>query len=152
MTLEQQGALGFGLVIGWFLYFVNRYRRSEASFTDITTVLGAVGGAAVTSLFPGSTALFGAYGVGLAIGFFGYFLVLVVMVGISDNFGVDYFLDGRRKGPGTGESIPGEVNQPAFAFDDVEGGGGGGGAPGSPAVQAGIAAGIAAAMAMQERR
>ncbi|MET0180055.1 MAG: hypothetical protein ABW194_06170 [Novosphingobium sp.] len=148
MSLAEQGALGFGLVIGWFLYFVNRYRRSDASFADITTVLGAVGGAAVTSLFPGGTALFGAYGVGLAIGFFGYFLVLVVMVGISDNFGIDYFLDGRRKEPGAGEGIPGEIKPPTFAFDDPGGAGGGG----SPAVQAGIAAGVAAATALSERR
>jgi hypothetical protein len=139
MTMEQGGALGFGLVIGWFLYFVNRYRRSEASFTDITTVLGAVGGAAVTSLFPGSTALFGAYGVGLAIGFFSYFLILVVMVAMSPNFGVDYFLDGRRKGPAEGETIPGETQAPSFAFDEAG------------AVQAGVAAGIAAATAVKPR-
>lgn len=142
MTMEQGGALGFGLVIGWFLYFVNRYRRSEASFTDITTVLGAVGGAAVTSLFPGGTALFGAYGVGLAIGFFGYFLVLVVMVGISPNFGVDYFLDGRRKAPGDGETIPGETQAPSFSFDEA----------GSPAIKAGVAAGVAAAAALKPGR
>jgi hypothetical protein len=142
MTMEQAGGLGFGLVIGWFLYFVNRYRRSEASFTDITTVLGAVGGAAVTSLFPGGTALFGAYGVGLAIGFFSYFLILVVMVAMSQNFGVDYFLDGRRKSPANGEAIPGEVQAPSFAFDEA------GGA--SPAMQAGIAAGVAAAATLQK--
>lgn len=145
MSLEQQGALGFGLVIGWFLYFVNRYRRSEASFTDITTVLAAVGGAAVTSLFPGGTALFGAYGLGLAIGFFGYFVILVAMVGLSSNFGVDYFLDGRRKEPAPGEAIPGEVKPPAFMFDDP-------GRGGSPAVQAGIAAGVAAATAIADRK
>lgn len=139
MTLEQIGALGFGLVIGWFLYFVNRYRRSEASFTDITTVLGAVGGAAVTSLFPNGTVLFGAYGLGLAIGFFSYFVILVVMVGISPNFGVDYFLDGRRKGLADGETIPGETQAPSFAFDE------------SGAVQAGVAAGVAAASALKPR-
>ncbi len=142
MSFEQAGALGFGLVIGWFLYFVNRYRRSEASFTDITTVLGAVGGAAVTSLFPGGTALFGAYGLGLAIGFFAYFLILVVMVAMSRNFGVDYFLDGRRKVPGEGESIPGETQSPSFSFDEA--------GPASPAVQAGIAAGVAAAASLKQ--
>ena len=140
MTLEEAGGLGFGLVVGWFLYFVNRYRRSEASFTDITTILGAVGGAAVTSLFANGTRLFGAYGVGLAIGFFSYFIVLIVMVGLSRNFGVDYFLDGRRIGPGDGEAIPGQVQAPSFSFDE---------SGGAPAVQAGVAAGIAAATAMK---
>ena len=28
MTMNEWGALCFGLVIGWLLYFVNRYRRS----------------------------------------------------------------------------------------------------------------------------
>lgn len=144
MTQQEWGAFGFGLVIGWFLYFVNRYRRSEASFTDLTTILGAVGGAAVTALFPGGTALFGAYGIGLAIGFFSYFLVLVMLVAMSDNFGADYFLDGRRKGPGEGESIPGEIKQPAFAMDMPE--------AGTMAVKVGVAAGVAAAEALKQGR
>ncbi len=139
MTIDEAGGLGFGLVIGWFLYFVNRYRRSEASFTDITTVLGAVGGAAVTSLFGEGGRIFGAYGIGLAIGFFTYFGILVVMVAMSDNFGVDYFLDGRRKNVGPGEAIPGELQKPMFAFDEA--------GAASPAIQAGIAAGVAAATA-----
>lgn len=142
MTMDQTGALGLGLVIGWFLYFLNRYRTSEASFTDLTTVIGAVGGAAVTRLFGEGGALFGAYGVGLAIGFFSYFIVLIVMVRLSRNFGVDYFLDGRRKSVGAGEEIPGNVRQPTYSSDED--------AP-SPAVQAGIVAGIAAATALTHR-
>jgi hypothetical protein len=62
---------------------------------------------------------------------------------MSRNFGVDYFLDGRRKSPGEGEAIPGEVQAPSFAFDE---------AGGAPAVQAGVVAGIAAATAMQKGR
>ena len=118
MTMNEWGALSFGLVIGWFLYFVNRYRRSEASFTDVTTVIGAIGGAAVTALFSRDGTLFGAYGIGLAIGFFSYFFVLVVMVVTSKNFGVDYFLDGRRKALAQNERIPGEAVQPAYSFDE----------------------------------
>jgi hypothetical protein len=146
MTMAETGALGFGLVIGWFLYFVNRYRTAEASFSDITTILGAVGGGAVTSLFgEGSAALFGAYGVGLAIGFFSYFLVLVVLVGVSKNFGSDFFLDGRRKGLADGETIPGEVAQAKYSFDE---------APAAPApavdpalIDAAVAAAVKAALA-----
>lgn len=137
--------MGFGLVIGWFLYFVNRYRTSEASFTDITTILGAVGGGAVTSLFgEGSAALFGAYGIGLAIGFFSYFVVLVVLVGLSKNFGADYFLDGRRRKPSDSETIPGEVAQPRYSFDQPMAA-----APASePAViDAAVAAAVKAALA-----
>lgn len=141
MTMPEAGALGFGLVIGWFLYFVNRYRKSEASFTDITTILGAVGGAAVTSLFgAGSEQLFGAYGIGLAIGFFSYFVVLVILVGLSDNFGADYFLDGRRKAPGDGETIPGEAAQPTYSFDEPS-------PPAPDTVEAAVVAGVKAGLA-----
>ncbi len=142
MTLPEAGALGFGLVVGWFLYFVNRYRRTEASFTDITTIIGAVGGAAVTSLFgAASERLFGAYGLGLAIGFFSYFLVLIVLVGLSGNFGVDYFLDGRRKSPSDGETIPGETQQPGYVFDE---------APVPALVSAAVTAGVKAGMAARD--
>jgi len=96
--LQKWGAFAFGLVLGWFLYFLNRYRK-EVSLADLTTVIGAVGGGAVMALFPAKTDLFGAYGVGLAVGFFGYLLVLVGLVVKSANFGVDYLVDGRRTLP-----------------------------------------------------
>lgn len=97
-TLQKWGAFGFGLVLGWYLYFVNRYRK-EISLADLTTVIGAVGGGAILALFPAESDLFGAYGLGLAAGFFGYFLVLVALVIRSKNFGVDYLIDGRRTLP-----------------------------------------------------
>ena len=103
-TIQLWGAAGFGAVIGWFLYFINRYRTGEANFGDITTILGVVGGAGVLALFPQRSDLFGAYGVGLAIGFFGYFFILGGLVSLSKNFDVDFFLDGRRKAP-TGDYL-----------------------------------------------
>lgn len=96
------GALAFGLVVGWNVYFVNRYRRGDISFGDLATLLGVLGGAAVLSLFPSNTDLFGAYGLGLGLGFFAYFAVLVTMVKVSPNFDSDWFLDGRRKDPAAG--------------------------------------------------
>lgn len=42
--------------------------------SDIATVVGAVGGAAVTTLFDDGDA-FGYYSIGLAVGFFAYFAV-----------------------------------------------------------------------------
>ncbi len=57
---------------------------------------------AAAPCWPAKSVLFGAYGIGLFIGFFGYFIVLVVLVTISGNFGVDFFLDGRRKAPRRG--------------------------------------------------
>ena len=72
----------------------------------------------MTALFSRDGTLFGAYGIGLAIGFFSYFFVLVVMVITSKNFGVDYFLDGRRNAFAENERIPGEAAQPVYSFDE----------------------------------
>jgi hypothetical protein len=99
VNVQLVGAAAFGLVIGWYVYYMNRYRRGDVQLSDIVTLVGVLGGSAVLALFPSGTDLFGAYGIGLAVGFFGYFLALLVMVGLSDNFNVDWFLDGRRKKP-----------------------------------------------------
>jgi len=67
------GALSFGVVMGWVTYGTLR-RTKRSGLTDISTVLGALAGAAVTRLFPIETGGFGAYCLGLAFGFFGYLL------------------------------------------------------------------------------
>ncbi len=107
-TLQLLGAGGFGVIIGWYLYYINRYRRAEVQLSDLVTVVGILGGGAVLALFPARTDLFGAYGIGLFTGFFSYFFVLLILVGISKNFDVDWFLDGRRRRPEKGFYIPGE--------------------------------------------
>jgi hypothetical protein len=95
--IQLIGAGCFGAILGWYLYFINRYRNGPVDFGDIITILGAIGGAGVLALFPSGTDLFGAYGIGLAIGFFGYYAILSTLVARSQNFDTDYFLDGRRK-------------------------------------------------------
>ncbi len=106
-TLQIVGAIGFGAIIGWYLYFINRYRTSQVDLADLVTVIGAIGGGAILVLFPARSDLFGAYGIGLALGFFGYFLALIVMVGLTKNFTVEFFLDGRRRKPADDEIMPG---------------------------------------------
>lgn len=113
MDWKILGALLFGAVLGWNVYFVNRYRRGDISFGDIATLLGVVGGAAVLSLFPSNSDLFGAYGVGLGIGFFAYFFVLLALVKSSQSFDFDWFLDGRRKNPAEGYGYGTETRQTA---------------------------------------
>jgi hypothetical protein len=81
VKLEEWGALAFGLVIGWITYRTLR-RREGVALSDIATVLGAVGGAAVTAIFR-SPRLFGAYSVGLAFGFFGYFITGLIAMGLQ---------------------------------------------------------------------
>ena len=70
-SLALAGPFAFGLVIGWVTYRTLRRREDAAALTDIATVLGAVGGAAVTGLFKDGLG-FHAYSIGLAAGFFGY--------------------------------------------------------------------------------
>jgi len=110
-TLQLLGAGGFGALIGWLVYYTNRYRRGEVQFSDLVTLVGVIGGGAVLTLFPAKTDLFGAYGIGLFCGFFGYFLVLALMVLLSRNFNIDWFLDGRRIPPAAPYAIPEGMEQ-----------------------------------------
>ena len=89
------GSFAFGVFLGWFAYFVNRHRTGVVKLTDLGTVIAAVGGGAVLALFPAGTDMFGAYGIGLAVGFLGQFVVLVVMVLVTPDWSLAYFLDGR---------------------------------------------------------
>jgi hypothetical protein len=100
------GAAGFGAVIGWYVYFVNRYRVGEVGLGDLASLIGIIGGGTILALFPAGTVLFGAYGIGLGLGFFGYFVVLLIMVSRTNKFGVEWFLDGRRVRPRENEIIP----------------------------------------------
>jgi len=66
------GAACFGVVIGWITYRTLHLREKageKSGLPDIATIIGAVGGAAVTGLF-NSEELFAAYCIGLAVGFF----------------------------------------------------------------------------------
>ena len=121
-NVQLWGAAGFGFVIGWFVYYINRYRKGDVQFSDITTLIGILGGGAILALFEAQTDLFGAYGIGLFAGFFGYFLFLTLWVRTSKNFTVDWFLDGRRKKPSGSFEIPSEIRQTtsAMALPDSE--------------------------------
>lgn len=105
-TIQLWGSGCFGAILGWYLYFINRYRTGEVGFGDLTTIIGIIGGVGVLALFPAGTDLFGSYGIGLAIGFFGYYFMLAGLVSMSKNFDVDFFLDGRRKAPTADYLIP----------------------------------------------
>jgi NhaP-type Na+/H+ or K+/H+ antiporter len=74
------GAFWFGLVIGYITYRTLR-RAKEASISDIATVIGAVGGAAVVALFPADSGRFDYYAFGLAIGFFVYLILAILFAG-----------------------------------------------------------------------
>jgi hypothetical protein len=96
-TLQIAGAIGFGALVGWYVYYVSRHRTDKVTISDLGALVGAIGGAAILAIFPAKSDLFGAYGIGLFAGFFGYFLVMVFCVVKSAKFKAEWFLDGRRK-------------------------------------------------------
>lgn len=73
------GAVCFGIVIGWVTYRTLRRSNETVALSNIASVIGAVGGAAVTTLFrePGP---FAWYCIGLAIGFFTYLILAVTVL------------------------------------------------------------------------
>ena len=113
-TIQLLGAGGFGVLLGWYVYYINRYRKADVQVGDLVTLVGVLGGGSLLVLFPARTDLFGAYGIGLCAGFFAYLLVLSALVGRSKNFDVDWFLDGRRKKPEEPYEIPPEIVTPSL--------------------------------------
>lgn len=73
--LAKIGAGLFGVVVGWIAYRTLRRREGPALLSDISSVLGAVGGAAVAALPFDDPDMFGCYAIGLAAGFFLYLIV-----------------------------------------------------------------------------
>jgi uncharacterized membrane protein YeaQ/YmgE (transglycosylase-associated protein family) len=79
--IEITGPVAFGLVVGWITYRTIRRRQGHAALSDIAGVIGAVGGGAITSLFGADTSAFHLYCIGLACGFFGYFITALALNG-----------------------------------------------------------------------
>ena len=123
-VIQLLGAGGFGAIVGWYVYYINRYRRGDVQLTDLVTLVGVLGGGAVLALFPARTDLFGAYGIGLFVGFFSYLVVLAGLVNNSANFDSDWFLDGRRRKLGKDWEIPSEVRPVVAPLEAPAGPGG----------------------------
>lgn len=90
--MDRVGAICFGAVIGWITYFTMRYKKDHA-ISDISGIVGAIGGAAVLALFSRESHLFSWYAVGLAIGFFGYVVVLLLIGLFSKQITLSDLLD-----------------------------------------------------------
>lgn len=86
MTVVHVGALCFGLVIGWVTYRTLRRKEGNAALSDIAAVIGAVGGGTITGLYKQAT-LFGWYSIGLAIGFFLYYIIGLITAGKESTAG-----------------------------------------------------------------
>jgi uncharacterized membrane protein YeaQ/YmgE (transglycosylase-associated protein family) len=80
MDISAVGAIAFGIVIGWICYRTLRRKEGASALSDISTVIGAVGGGTVVTLFK-SGSLFGYYSIGLLVGFFSYLIISLVVYG-----------------------------------------------------------------------
>ncbi|MEV4174358.1 hypothetical protein [Nonomuraea sp. NPDC049709] len=74
------GAICFGLVIGWISYGTMRRRQTSAGLADLAAVLATVGGGLVAAMLE-LPEVFGGYAVGLAVGFFGYLVLVTLLPG-----------------------------------------------------------------------
>jgi hypothetical protein len=74
MIMLSSGAFWFGLVIGYVTYRTLQHTK-DAGISDIASVIAAVGGAAIVTLFPVDSSRFDYYSIGLAVGFFLYLLL-----------------------------------------------------------------------------
>ncbi|GAA1604953.1 MULTISPECIES: hypothetical protein [Kribbella] len=96
MTIAALGALCFGVVVGWITYRTLVRRTDRAALSDISSVIAAVGGAAVLGLFK-DKAMFGWYSVGLAAGFIAYFILFWI---INGKEGIGDVMGGTKPTPG----------------------------------------------------
>jgi hypothetical protein len=74
------GALAFGIVVGWVTYRTLARKTGGAQISDLASVIGAVGGAAITTVY-GTQHLFGVYAIGLFVGFFAWLLIFGLLRG-----------------------------------------------------------------------
>lgn len=74
MTLTI-GSICFGLLIGYIAYRTLILTVDKTAISDLTTVIAAVGGGAVTAVITPQTSNFGWYAIGLLTGFAGYGLL-----------------------------------------------------------------------------
>jgi hypothetical protein len=74
MFIAGLGVTFLGLIIGIFTYRILQSRADAPAISDLTAVVGIVGGAVVFALLRNEV-LLGWYSIGLALGFFACFAV-----------------------------------------------------------------------------
>lgn len=80
--LALAGAACFGVAVGYITYRTLARTTDKAAITDLATVIGAIGGGTITTLYGSADgSLFGLYGIGLAGGMALFFVVSLIMRG-----------------------------------------------------------------------
>lgn len=75
MKFVEFGALVFGVVVGFITYRTLIRTADKTAVSDLATVLAAIGGAAVTSLYGADGNSFAWYAIGLPVGMAIYFVL-----------------------------------------------------------------------------
>ena len=89
----ESGAFWFGIVVGFVTYRTLKH-KDTTGISDIASVIAAIGGSAVLTLFPVDTQRFDFYAIGLAAGFFFYLIVsLAVTAWMGDSAGKTFLGD-----------------------------------------------------------
>jgi len=78
------GSLCFGAVIGWITYYTMRKNTKPRTLSDLTVIIAALVGPGILTVFPAPVAgtrqtMFGYYGIGLAFGFFLYYILFLIL-------------------------------------------------------------------------
>ena len=81
MTLNSFGAVIFGVVVGFITYRTLVRTVDQTAVSDVATVVGAIGGGAVTAIFDPAGRAFAWYAIGLAVGMTVFFLLFLTMNG-----------------------------------------------------------------------
>jgi bacteriorhodopsin len=78
------GSLCFGLFVGYITYRTLARTADKTSISDLTAVIGAVGGGAVTTIIRPQTDNFGWYAIGLLAGFIAYAVLYAIINGKTE--------------------------------------------------------------------
>lgn len=92
-VFDEVGAAAFGAVVGWLTYRIVRRSSESSGISDLVTVIAALGGGVVVDTRFAKAELFAAYGLGLAVGFFGYFVAGLLIERSERGLSADRTLD-----------------------------------------------------------
>jgi hypothetical protein len=84
MSVLTAGVFCFGLLVGFITYRTLVRSTSGTQASDLATVIGSVGGGAVTAIVKPGTNLFGWYAIALLVGFIAYGILYLKLNGLSE--------------------------------------------------------------------
>ena len=97
--LVTVGTVCFGLAVGYITYRTLARTTDQAAVSDLATVLGAIGGATITTLFgPADGSMFAWYSIGLVAGMALYLILSLALRGRNVTGNIVLGADANRRG------------------------------------------------------